>query len=263
MSASSRRARSLAARAAQLRDLLARIESRPSKARRCRPAPSGREPDREPSPTNDQVARRITVSAHLDDALKSSLAAQPSALSPSETLVSNAASGTTAVISNLYELIEAEGRTEDLIERAGPPAGRRHLPAGAHVRDAHAAARGRSLAEPTQPRAGSRGGDGARADPRREPRILKRRVGGISSDPMRLEQASRPFFQQLVATAAPAPSSNAATFLVSTSRSELARANGNFSRPAERAGGHSRHGLDGHGRQRRRARPPIVSAPVC
>jgi two-component system sensor histidine kinase TorS len=65
---------------------------------------------------NDLVSRRIDRSAGLTTLLNGSLVAAGELSDLSETLVSNAASGTTAVISSLYELVEAQERTEESLQ---------------------------------------------------------------------------------------------------------------------------------------------------
>jgi len=62
---------------------------------------------------NSHVERRIDLSAALFVTVRDSLAAAQGLSDLSETLVSNAASGATAVISNLYELVETEERVDD------------------------------------------------------------------------------------------------------------------------------------------------------
>ncbi len=62
---------------------------------------------------NTLVARRIGLSAALSRVIGDSLEAAQGLSDLSETLVSNAASGATAVISNLYELIEAQDRIDE------------------------------------------------------------------------------------------------------------------------------------------------------
>ncbi|MEM7222756.1 MAG: TMAO reductase system sensor histidine kinase/response regulator TorS [Pseudomonadota bacterium] len=62
------------------------------------------------------VERRIHMSGQLGEAVGRSLLAAGELSALSETLVSNAASGTTAVISNLYELYEAEERREEFLD---------------------------------------------------------------------------------------------------------------------------------------------------
>ena len=61
------------------------------------------------------VARRITLGDRLIANTRQSLDAAGQLSDMSETLVSNAASGTTAVISNLYELVESEGRVGETL----------------------------------------------------------------------------------------------------------------------------------------------------
>ena len=59
------------------------------------------------------IAHRIALGERLSSAVGRSLTAAQSLSDMSETLVSNAGSGATAVISNLYELVESEGRVEE------------------------------------------------------------------------------------------------------------------------------------------------------
>ena len=62
------------------------------------------------------VAARIDATGRLSDAVARSHEAAQGLADLSETLVSNAASGTTAVISNLYELVESQDRIEESLE---------------------------------------------------------------------------------------------------------------------------------------------------
>ena len=64
---------------------------------------------------NSLVALRIDLSNAVTDAVRASLAAAQELASLSDTLASNATSGATAVISNLYELVESVGGTEDAL----------------------------------------------------------------------------------------------------------------------------------------------------
>ena len=68
------------------------------------------------SAQNGLVAARIDASGRLTDAVARSHEAAQGLADLSETLVSNAASGTTAVISNLYELVESQERIEESLE---------------------------------------------------------------------------------------------------------------------------------------------------
>ena len=68
------------------------------------------------SAQNALVAARIDADGRLSDAIARSLEAAQGLSDLSETLVSNAAAGTTAVISNLYELVEARDRIEESLE---------------------------------------------------------------------------------------------------------------------------------------------------
>ena len=65
---------------------------------------------------NGMVAARIDATGRLSDAVARSHQAARGLSDLSETLVSNAASGTTAVISNLYELVESQERIEESLE---------------------------------------------------------------------------------------------------------------------------------------------------
>lgn len=62
---------------------------------------------------NALVGNRINLSASLTNAIRDSLSAAQELSDLSETLVSNAASGATAVISNLYELMEEQDRIDE------------------------------------------------------------------------------------------------------------------------------------------------------
>ena len=68
------------------------------------------------SAQNALVAARIDTVRRLSDAVARSLEAAQGLSDLSETLVSNAASGTTAVISNLYELVESQDRIEESLD---------------------------------------------------------------------------------------------------------------------------------------------------
>ena len=68
------------------------------------------------SAQNGLVAARIDAAGRLTDTIAQSLEAAQGLSDLSETLVSNAAAGTTAVISNLYELVEAQDRIEESLE---------------------------------------------------------------------------------------------------------------------------------------------------
>ena len=68
------------------------------------------------SAQNGLVAARIDATGRLADTIAQSLEAAQGLSDLSETLVSNAAAGTTAVISNLYELVEAEDRIEESLD---------------------------------------------------------------------------------------------------------------------------------------------------
>ena len=68
------------------------------------------------SAQNALVAARIDATGRLTGTIAKSLEAAQGLSDLSETLVSNAAAGTTAVISNLYELVESEDRIEESLE---------------------------------------------------------------------------------------------------------------------------------------------------
>ena len=68
------------------------------------------------SAQNELVATRIDVTGRLTDTIAQSLEAALGLSDLSETLVSNAAAGTTAVISNLYELVESQDRIEESLD---------------------------------------------------------------------------------------------------------------------------------------------------
>ena len=68
------------------------------------------------SAQNGLVAARIDATGRLADTIAQSLEAAQGLSDLSETLVSNAAAGTTAVISNLYELVESEDRIEESLD---------------------------------------------------------------------------------------------------------------------------------------------------
>ena len=68
------------------------------------------------SAQNELVAARIDATGRLADTVAQSLEAAQGLSDLSETLVSNAAAGTTAVISNLYELVESQDRIEESLD---------------------------------------------------------------------------------------------------------------------------------------------------
>ena len=68
------------------------------------------------SAQNGLMAARIYATGRLTDTIAQSLEAAQGLSDLSETLVSNAAAGTTAVISNLYELVESQDRIEESLE---------------------------------------------------------------------------------------------------------------------------------------------------
>ena len=65
---------------------------------------------------NGLVTDRIDATGRLTDTIAQSLEAAQGLSDLSETLVSNAAAGTTAVISNLYELVESQDRIEESLD---------------------------------------------------------------------------------------------------------------------------------------------------
>ena len=68
------------------------------------------------SAQNALVTARLDATGRLADTIAQALEAAQGLSDLSETLVSNAAAGTTAVISNLYELVESEDRIEESLE---------------------------------------------------------------------------------------------------------------------------------------------------
>ena len=68
------------------------------------------------SAQNGLVAARIDATRRFTDTIAQSLEAAQGLSDLSETLVSNAAAGTTAVISNLYELVESRNRIEESLD---------------------------------------------------------------------------------------------------------------------------------------------------
>ena len=64
------------------------------------------------SQQDDLVARRLAVRARFDSALTDALDAAIGLVDLSETLVANAEAGTSAVISNLYDLVEDPDKIE-------------------------------------------------------------------------------------------------------------------------------------------------------
>ena len=68
------------------------------------------------SAQNELVAARIDATGRLAATIAQSLEAAQGLSDLSETLVSNAAAGTTAVISNLYELVESQDRIEESLD---------------------------------------------------------------------------------------------------------------------------------------------------
>ncbi len=129
----------LAARAAELETKLARIETYALDSAEPESLRQGvvsllanlRQQD-------DLVARRITLSERLDRAINDALSAAQELSGLSETLVANAASGTTAVISNLYELIEDQRRRGESLDALDRLLEEDIYSIGADVRVAHA-----------------------------------------------------------------------------------------------------------------------------
>ena len=145
---------------------------------------------------NDLVRRRIDLVARLAADTASSLMAAGDLSSLAETLASNASSGTTAVISNLYELVESRNRIEDSLAALD-----RLLEEDVFLLERMFELRLRASAVGLLLNQLGRAGTGeevdwvqARYD--KNVRILDRRVNGIS-DPVRLEQA-RAQLDQLV-----------------------------------------------------------------
>ena len=62
------------------------------------------------------ATRRIDLTERVAETSRNALAAADGLSDLSETLISNAAASTTAVISNLYELVETEGRSEEALQ---------------------------------------------------------------------------------------------------------------------------------------------------
>ena len=68
------------------------------------------------SAQNELVGARIDAAGRLTESVAQSLEAAQGLSDLSETLVSNAAAGTTAVISNLYELVESQDRIDESLD---------------------------------------------------------------------------------------------------------------------------------------------------
>jgi two-component system sensor histidine kinase TorS len=133
---------------------------------------------------NQRIARDEGIAASIALSLKA--AEELSALS--ETLVSNAASGTTAVISNLYELVEAEERIDESFEALD-----RLLEEDVFLLERMFELRMRSsevglLLNQLARAVSVAEVEGLQTTYKFNTRILKRRVAGIS-DPIRLSQA--------------------------------------------------------------------------
>ncbi len=144
---------------------------------------------------NSLVAKRIRLSEDLTARVADALEAATGLVDLSETLVSNAASGTTAVISNLYELSDDEGRREEFLDALDGL-----LEGDVYLLERMFELRMRSS------EVGLLLNQLARAADEEEIawianaytfniRVLRRRVGGIS-DPVRLDQA-KAFFARL------------------------------------------------------------------
>jgi two-component system sensor histidine kinase TorS len=222
----------LAARAAELETKLARIETYALDSAEPESLRQGvvsllanlRQQD-------DLVARRITLSERLDRAINDALSAAQELSGLSETLVANAASGTTAVISNLYELIEDQRRRGESLDALD-----RLLEEDIYLLERMFELRMRSseiglLLNQLRRAAGVEEVDRISRTLEYNLRILERRVGGIS-DPVRLEQ-SRALLDRLMAISA-AGAANAVQqrreiLEIETQLSGLARANGDLS----------------------------------
>lgn len=152
---------------------------------------------------NELVERRITTSEMLREGLADALEAAEELSALSETLVSNAASGTTAVIANLYELVESQQRGEESLEALD-----RLLEEDVYLLERMFEMRMRSsevgLLLNQLDRIGEVAELGAvEGSLSFNLRILKRRVAGIE-DPVRLEQAGA-LFERLLRTVEDGP----------------------------------------------------------
>ena len=152
---------------------------------------------------NALVAARIDADGRLTHAVAQSLEAAQGLSDLSETLVSNAAAGTTAVISNLYELVESQDRIEESLDALD-----RLYEEDVFLMERMFELRLRASQVGLLLNQLSRAGTGDEVAwiedaLGRNLRILERRVRGIS-DPVRLRQA-RDLLQTLLRAAAAGP----------------------------------------------------------
>ena len=155
------------------------------------------------SAQNERVAARIDATGRLTGAIAQSLEAAQGLSDLSETLVSNAAAGTTAVISNLYELVEAKDRIEESLDALD-----RLYEEDVFLMERMFELRLRASQVGLLLNQLSRAGTGdevawIESAVGRNLRILERRVRGIS-DPVRLRQA-RELLLTLLSTNEPGP----------------------------------------------------------
>ena len=155
------------------------------------------------SAQNALVAARIDATERLTDTIAQSLEAAQRLSDLSETLVSNAAAGTTAVISNLYELVESQDRIEESLDALD-----RLYEEDVFLMERMFELRLRASQVGLLLNQLSRAGTGdevawIESALGRNLRILERRVRGIS-DPVRLRQA-REFLLTLLRTNAAGP----------------------------------------------------------
>ena len=155
------------------------------------------------SAQNERVAARIDATGRLTGAIAQSLEAAQGLSDLSETLVSNAAAGTTAVISNLYELVEAKDRIEESLDALD-----RLYEEDVFLMERMFELRLRASQVGLLLNQLSRAGTGdevawIESAVGRNLRILERRVRGIS-DPVRLRQA-RELLLTLLSTNQPGP----------------------------------------------------------
>ena len=137
---------------------------------------------------DELVERRILMTALVSGSVSRSLLAAQELSALSETLVSNAASGTTAVISNLYDLFEADDRHEESLDALD-----RLLEEDVFLLERMFELRMRSseiglLLNQLSRTESAEEVDNLLSNYRFNTRILKRRVAGIA-DPVRLRQA--------------------------------------------------------------------------